>query len=85
MIVKGSRYVADVGVREDEVINIARPVEFEMGNYMVITTKEGESFESLAARYLQNSFLYWKIADCNQQIKYPDYLEPGTRVRIPLP
>lgn len=84
MIIKGSRYKADVDVKDDVSINVAKPVYFEMKNFIVVTTKEGDSFESLASRYLKNPNLYWKIASCNTYISFPDYIEPGTRLRIPL-
>lgn len=84
MIIKGSRYKESVDVKDDEVINVANPVGFLMTRYMVIRAKEGDSFESLASQYLQSPYLYWKIADCNKQVKYPDYLEAGSNVRIPL-
>lgn len=52
--------------------------------FIVHRAKENESFASLAADFLSNSSLYWRIADLNPQIPFPDRLPAGTQVRIPL-
>jgi hypothetical protein len=40
--------------------------------------------ELLAAMYLNDSTQYWKIADLNPQIAFPDKLTAGTQVKIPI-
>lgn len=52
--------------------------------FIVHRAKENESFASLAADFLSTSSLYWRIADLNPQIPFPDRLPAGTQVRIPL-
>lgn len=43
---------------------------------------EGDSFESLAARHLGSSALWWRIADANPLV-FPLDLPPGVAVAIP--
>jgi nucleoid-associated protein YgaU len=50
----------------------------------IYIAKQGDSFISLALRYLNNEHLYWYIADLNPQIKFPDLLPVGAQIRIPL-
>lgn len=84
MIIKGSRYSATVETRNDNTVSIAVPSSYTTGNFFTIVTQENESFESLAADHLGNPTMYWKIADINKHIQYPDFLPVGTVVRIPL-
>ena len=51
--------------------------------YAVVLTSAGQTFEQLAAIHLGDPQLYWKIADMNPQVPYPDELPAGTRLRIP--
>lgn len=44
---------------------------------------EGESFETLADRFLGASTLWWRIADANPLV-FPLDLRPGTQVAIPI-
>ena len=44
---------------------------------------EGESYETLAARYLGSSTLWWRIADANPLI-FPLDIAPGTTVAVPI-
>lgn len=56
----------------------------EIIRYNVYMSREGDTFERLAAIYLGNSRLYWQIADINPQIEWPDQIEAGTSIRIPV-
>lgn len=45
---------------------------------------DGESFSSLAGRFYGDATLFWKIADFNPSIKFPDFIPIGTVVKIPM-
>lgn len=52
-------------------------------NYTTYVTKNGETFESLSTRVFRDPTQYWRIADINPQIKYPDVIPAGTLIRLP--
>lgn len=52
--------------------------------YSVYYSIEGDSFEKLASLYLGNPRLYWRIADINPHIEWPDRIPVGTSIRIPI-
>lgn len=84
MIVKGSRYSATSETRNDTTLSVANNSKFSSQNVMVVIASEGQSFEYLAAQYLNDATQYWKIADMNPQIAFPDFLPAGTSVKIPI-
>lgn len=51
--------------------------------YELVVFKEGQSFEELAATHLGDANLWWRIADINPQVLWPDEIASGTRIRIP--
>ncbi len=51
--------------------------------YAVVVTREGQTFEELASMHLSDPQLYWRIAELNPQVPYPDEIPAGTRLRIP--
>lgn len=53
-------------------------------NYYQYVSKDGDSFESIAAKTFGDGSRYWEIADLNPQVKWPDYIPTGTVLRIPL-
>lgn len=52
--------------------------------YNVYVSKDGDTFDILAARFLGDSTRYWEIADINPQVQWPDRIPTGTTVRIPI-
>lgn len=52
--------------------------------YSVIVTRENDSFERLAHRYLKDPLRYWEIADINPHVEWPDRIPLGTSIRIPV-
>ncbi|MBM4289444.1 MAG: LysM domain-containing protein [Deltaproteobacteria bacterium] len=50
------------------------------------TVSQGERVDNLAARYLGDPELYWRLCDANA-VLHPEDLtaEPGSRIRITLP
>lgn len=51
--------------------------------YVVVVSMEGQTFEELASQHLSDPQLYWRIAELNPQVPYPDEIPAGTRLRIP--
>lgn len=52
--------------------------------YSVVLSKDGDSFERLAFRYLKNPLRFWEIADLNPHVEWPDRIPVGTNIRIPV-
>lgn len=84
MIVRGSRYSATSETRNGSTYNVSNNTKFSAPNVMVVVASEGQSLEILSAMYLNDATQYWKIADLNPQIAFPDYVPAGTQVRIPI-
>lgn len=84
MIVKGSRYSEKTETRDDNTNVIATSSSYSTDSYYSVVSEQNDTFERLAGRYLNNSTLYWKIADINKQVRYPDVIPTGTSIRIPL-
>ena len=56
----------------------------EGASYVVYPSREGDTFEQLASKFLSNPTLYWRIADINPHVEWPDRIPTGTSIRIPL-
>ena len=52
-------------------------------HYSTVVSVQGQSLQEIAAQWLGNASLYWRIADLNPQVLYPDEVPMGTRLRIP--
>ena len=55
----------------------------ESTRVLSVVTKEGQTMQTLAALHLGDPNLYWRIADLNPQIAFPDSIPMGTRLRVP--
>lgn len=84
MIVQGSRYSSTSETRNGVTTPVAVSSEYTTNSWFTVVTEQGDSFESLAGTYLNNATLYWKIANLNKTVRYPDYIPVGTTIRIPL-
>lgn len=51
--------------------------------YDKYTARDGDSFESIAQLIFGDPQQYWRIADINPQVKYPNEIPVGTLIRIP--
>lgn len=49
----------------------------------VYLSREGDTFEVLATRVYRDPLQYWRIADLNPQVKYPNVIPAGTLIRLP--
>lgn len=83
MIVTSSRYTPKAETRNGNTVIVATRLKTATPNYLVHRAKYGESFQSLASRYLGSPLFYWKIADLNPHVPFPDFIEEGTSIRIP--
>lgn len=84
MIIKGSRYTQSTETRNGVTVNVALPTKYETKSYFSVITEEGQSLQYLAALHLNDPTLYWKIADINPTIVFPDKLPAGTLINIPF-
>lgn len=83
MITSSSRYTTTTGARDGAsiVISIRKPTNAV--EYVTYTAREGESFVTIATRLYNDPTQYWRIADINPQISFPDRMSGGTLVRVP--
>lgn len=84
MIIKGSRYSQSSETRNNETKNVATASKYSTDRYITIIAEDGQSLQYLASLYLNDSTMYWKVADLNVNIMFPDRLTAGTIVKIPL-
>ena len=52
-------------------------------HYSTVVSVQDQSLQDIAAKWWGNASLYWRIADLNPQVLYPDEVPMGTRLRIP--
>jgi len=83
MITTSSRYTTSTGSRDNISIVIAVRKPTTTVEYVTYTAREGESFVTIATRLFNDPTQYWRIADINPQIAFPDRLSGGTTVRVP--
>lgn len=84
MIIKGSRYSETTETRNNETKAIAKSSAYSTQAYYTIVSEQGDTFQSLAQRHLNNPSLYWKLADINKSVRFPDEIPAGTVLNIPL-
>jgi nucleoid-associated protein YgaU len=77
-----SRYTTSSNSGESIVIAV-RKSEQDVIQYTPYTSREGDTFEGLAIRIYQDPLQYWRIADANPQLKFPDRIPAGTYLRLP--
>jgi hypothetical protein len=76
-----SRYTTNVDESSTNVIAIRRKTtSVRYTNYV---TRAEESFESIATRVFRDGTQYWRIADLNPHVKFPDMIPTGTIIRLP--
>lgn len=76
-----SRYTTNVDESSTNVIAIRKKTtSVRYTNYV---TRAEESFESIATRVFRDGTQYWRIADLNPHVKFPDMIPTGTIIRLP--
>lgn len=83
MISLYSRYRARQEVRNNNIAVVAVYNKVPETQYMVYISRDGDSFEKLASKYLGGPVFYWRIAELNPQVPFPDKIPLGTKIRIP--
>jgi nucleoid-associated protein YgaU len=76
-----SRYTTKIDEKSQQVIAVTQ--KSKTVSYSNYVTRAGESFESIATRLYRDPRQYWRIAEVNPQVKFPDVIETGTLIRIP--
>lgn len=62
---------------------VAVPKEIASERYSSYISKAGDSFDVLATRIYRDPSQYWRIANLNPQVKFPNTIPVGTQLRIP--
>lgn len=62
----------------------ARRKPQEIVNYVLYTSRDNDTFDLLASKFLGDSTRYWEIADINPHVEWPDRITTGTTIRIPV-
>ena len=75
-----SRYTQIIDV--DGVAVVKRKVR-TTGRYSTLVSVQGQTFQEIAAKWLGDPGQYWRIADLNPHVPYPDEIPMGTLLRIP--
>lgn len=78
-----SRYSAKSEIRDGKMYVIATTTTPVKTNYRVHISRDGDSFERLSSMYLGSPIFFWKIAEINPQVPFPDQIPVGTQIRIP--
>jgi hypothetical protein len=83
MISPLSRYRLVSENREGSAVIIASRTTQSVPNYSSYTVRDKETFQSISMRLFGTPLLYWRIADINPQVPFPNFIPVGTTIRIP--
>lgn len=83
MITALSRYKAVSENRNGQTTVVALYTKEPTPDYVLHRAREGDTFQLLSARYLGSPLFYWRIAQLNPQIHFPDRIPVGELIRIP--
>lgn len=78
-----SRYTAKSEIRNEKVYVIATASKPVKTNYRVHIARDNDSFELLSTLYLGAPIFFWRIAELNPHVPFPDQIPVGTQIRIP--
>lgn len=79
-----SRYTVSVGT-DKEVAVVSNRKAIYGTRYYLYTSKEGDTFDLLALRVLGSPDHWWRVADLNPHVPFPDQIPVGTSIRVPRP
>jgi hypothetical protein len=89
MIVTGSRYMGQpvvtvpIDAAGDTAVAVFGPPPTGPTNFVYYTVVEGDRFDVISYKVYGIPDYWWKIANANPEIFYPDYLVVGSIIRIP--
>jgi len=70
-------------VSDDDGIAVTKLKGRDVTRFLTVISYGGQTFQELAATYLGDPKLFWRIADMNPHVPYPDEIPMGTSIRIP--
>ena len=80
MITLASRYKTE-SAEDGNVVSVRKSI-FPT-TYTVYTVKDGDTMDLLSTQLYGDPALYWRIADMNPHITFPDLLRAGDTLRLP--
>ena len=80
MITFASRYTTSVAA-DGTVVAVRKPKYTE--KYSVYTVREGDTLDLLATELYGDPSSYWRIADMNPHIVFPNAIHFGDVLRLP--
>lgn len=90
MITTGSRYmgqpvfsVPDADGNKAQAVYRSGSPRLLGGGFNYYTVVEGDRFDLIAAKIYGASTFWWRIADANPEVWYPEGLVVGSIIRIP--
>lgn len=88
MILVGSRYMGQPVLTVPTASEGSQATVFgsspgSIGAFTYYTVKQGERFDTIASIIFGQPTMWWRIADANPEVWYPDNLVPGSIIRIP--
>lgn len=89
MIVNGSRYMGQpvvsvpIDAQGDSAVAVFGPPAVGPATFYYHTVVAGDRMDTLANQLYGIPDLWWKIANANPEIFYPDSLVVGSIIRIP--
>jgi nucleoid-associated protein YgaU len=51
--------------------------------YSTYVSKDEDTFEQLASKVFGDGTQYWRLADLNPHVKFPNVIPVGTSIRLP--
>lgn len=76
-----SRYTTSVDAQTGRTISVRKTEKTVL--FERYTSRQDDSFDVIAQKLFGNPQEYWRIADLNPQVKFPDVIDVGTVLRIP--
>ena len=80
VITLSSRYTTTIA-EDGQVVSVRKPIS--PTTYTVYTVRDGDTLDLLATNMYGDPTLYWRIADMNPHIAFPDLLQVGDVLRLP--
>jgi len=83
MLSSSSRYTTTSAEKDGTSIAIAVRKSTSFVQYSTYTARDGDSFINIATKLFGDPSQYWRVADINPQLKFPDLIPAGETIRIP--
>jgi nucleoid-associated protein YgaU len=80
-----SRYTSNVTDKDGFGVPSSTRKSLKGTYFTTYVARESDTFDLIANRVLGDPALYWKVADLNPHVPFPDTIPAGTRIRVPKP